>query len=93
MNDCDAVYRERAHLLALLAAHYPAHLQADPAAPNWPVLHLQLPTGQCTWHIGEADLDLFTHVRTDRHEAWDGHTTEEKYRRITELVSLRGAHV
>lgn len=92
MTDCDAVYRERACLLALLATHYPAHLQPDPEAPDWPVLHMQLPTGQATWHIGENDLDLFGHVRTDRHEPWDGHSTEEKYRRIAELTSLRGAH-
>lgn len=92
MSDCTPVYRERAYLLALLATHYPAHLQPDPAEPDWPVLHLQLPTGQCTWHIGEADLDLFTHVRTDRHEAWDGHSTEEKHRRIAGLTRLRAGH-
>lgn len=85
----DSVYRERAHLLALLTTHYPSHLQPDPAEPDWPVLYLILPTGQATWHISPDDLGLFDHVRTDIHEAWDGHTTEQKYERLAELTALR----
>lgn len=91
MSGCDAVYRERAHLLGLLAAVFPSHLQPDPAEPDWPVLYINLPTGQCTWHIGENDIDLFAHVRRDVYEPWDGHTTEEKYARVdgtTELVVM-----
>lgn len=86
----DALYRERSHLLALLATHYPAHLQPDPAQRSWSVLYLSLPTGQCTWHISEEDLDLFEHVRTDITEVWDGHTTAQKYGRVDELTDLRG---
>lgn len=88
---CDAVYRERAHLLSLLAAIFPSHIQPDPAEPDWPVLYIQLPTGQCTWHIRESDIELFAHVRRDVYEPWDGHTTEEKYERVdgaTELVVM-----
>lgn len=88
--NCDTVYRERAHLLALLATHYPSHIQPDPVEPDWPVLYLDLPTGQAAWHIGERDLGLFQHVRTDVYEPWDGHTTDEKYARIAELTRLRG---
>lgn len=86
-----SVYRERAHLLAHLATVYPAHLQPDPAEPDWPVLHVELPTGQACWHISEDDLDLFTHVRTDRFTAWDGHSTEEKYRRLDQATHQRAA--
>lgn len=85
----DFVYRERAHLLAHLATFYPAHLQADEDEPDWPVLCLQLPTGQAMWHISDADLDLFEGVRTDKLIPWDGHSTEEKYRRLHELTRLR----
>lgn len=82
----DSVYRERAHLLAHLAVIYPAHLQADPAEPDWPLLVLELPTGSATWHIADSDLDLFGHVRTDRFTPWDGHSTEEKYRRLDQAT-------
>lgn len=89
MSGLDEVYRERAHLLALLATHYPAHIQPDATDYHWPVLILRLPTGQCAWHISESDMDLFDHVRTDTYEPWDGHTTYEKYERIREWTNLR----
>ena len=91
MTDRNDVYRERAHLVAHLAALYPSHLQPDPAAPDWPVLYVSLPTGQATWHISENDLDLFTHVRTDMYEAWDGHTTQEKYERLDHATRIKAS--
>lgn len=83
----DDVYRERAHLLAHLAAVYPSHFQTDPEAPNWPVLLIKLPTGQACWHISAADLDLFNHVRAG-YEPWDGHTTAIKYQRLDDTTRL-----
>lgn len=88
MSDVDFVYRERAHLLAHLAAIYPSHLQPDAAAPDWPVLYINLPTGQACWHISEHDLDLFHHVRTDVVDTWDGHTTQAKYARLDRATLL-----
>ncbi|MFD6552768.1 hypothetical protein [Streptomyces sp. NPDC058398] len=78
----DAVYRERAHLVAHLAAVYPATIgYSDPSEPEWAVVSINLPTGQVTWHVAPDDMDLFAHV--DRGvEAWDGHDTEEKYARL-----------
>lgn len=78
-----AVYRERAHLVAHLAAIYPSVLVhgADVAEPDWPVLFVGLPTGQATWHIFAADLDLFEHV-PEGEATWDGHSTTEKYERV-----------
>lgn len=87
----DAAYRERAHLVALLAALYPAHIgYTDPAAIDWLVVTIETPTGQMSWHIAERDRDLFEHVRLVPavHNVWDGHTTEEKYRRLRELTAL-----
>lgn len=90
--DVDALYRDRAHLLALLALNYPAYIaHSDQANPNWPVLTLDLPTGQANWHLAARDLDLFPHVRREPDaelaaEAYDGHTTDQKHGRIVELV-------
>ena len=89
----DALYRERAHLLALLATHYPSHIQPDPVQTAWPVLYINLPTGQCCWHIDEKDMDLFGDVRTDIVQTWDGHTTEEKYNRVDALTQMRSQAV
>ncbi len=78
-----ALYRERHHLIAHLAASYPSVmvLNADPGEPDWPVLYLSLPTGQVSWHIAPADMDLFRHVPIGT-ATWDGHDVIEKYNRL-----------
>jgi hypothetical protein len=86
----DAVYRERAALVAHLAALYPAVIvsDADPAAPGWSVIYVDTPQGQMSWHLDVDDLDLFSHVPTvDDGPTWDGHTTEEKYQRLAALTA------
>lgn len=86
----DGAYRERAQLVAHFAALYPSHIgRTDPGAPDWPVLIVETPTGQMSWHIAERDLDLFGHVQPTgpEHRGWDGHTTEEKYERLRALTA------
>jgi len=88
----DAAYRERAQLLALLAAHYPAVLAPAPDVeePGWQILYLDLAGRQCSWHIAPADAAVVATVpqvdADDPRAAWDGHSTEEKYRRIAERI-------
>lgn len=86
------LYRERAHLLAVLAGLYPATLAySDPAEPALPVLTLETPAGQLTWHIKPLDLALFPHVPMvgpGRCPVWDGHSTETKLARLAELAGL-----
>lgn len=92
MPDPD-LYRERAYLVAHLAAVYPSHIGTDPAEPDWPVVYVEAGAGQLSWHISAADLPLFAHV--PRGEAgWDGHTTAQKYGRLdnlTRTLAARGA--
>lgn len=87
-----AVYRERARLIAFLAACYPSAitLDADPEASGWAVIYVDTPAGQMTWHLSERDLDLFPHVEKAGAEdpalpVWDGHTTAAKYERLARL--------
>lgn len=87
----DTVYRERAHLLAHLSALYPSHIQPDMSEPDWPVLYISFPTGQCCWHLNDSDLDLFGHVPVDVYEIWDGHTTDEKYERVDKATQAKAA--
>ena len=49
---------------------YQVGFDFDPAEPEWPVAMIQLPTGQVSWHTPRFP------------QRWDGHTTEEKYRRL-----------
>ena len=85
----DGAYRERAHLVALLAAQYPSHIgYTDPTSPDWAVVTVELDTGQACWHIAAEDMHVFAHVEpTPRYaRGWDCHTTEEKYARVDKLA-------
>lgn len=42
----------------------------DPEEPLWPVLYIELPTGQVSWHMPQHERE------------WDGHSTAEKLERI-----------
>lgn len=90
-----AAYRERARLVAHLAAQYPAVITyADQDEPDWPIVYVDTPAGQLSWHLSKADLDLFPHVSTVGHHdpraEWDGHTAEQKYERLAQLTTPTG---
>lgn len=84
----DGAYRERAHLVAWLAALHPAVIAPAPDVDEdgWQILYLRIGGKQASWHIAPRDADLFDHVGhvpiNDRRAQWDGHTTEEKYAHI-----------
>ena len=79
----DTAYTERARLVSHLASLYPSVLVLSGDETGWPLVYLSLPTGQASWHVNPDDLSLFDHVARGT-VVWDGHTTEEKYRRLTE---------
>lgn len=84
----DAAYRERAHLVAWLAASYPSVIVPAPDVdePGWQIVYLTVRGWQLSWHISPRDAVLFEHVEhvmaDDPRAQWDGHTTEQKYTRI-----------
>lgn len=82
------VYRERAHLVALLAALYPSSLAySDPDTPEWPVVTVETPAGQMSWHVAPDDVGLFDHLDGPAEGfEWDGHSTDEKYERMRDLT-------
>ena len=90
-NEMDALYRERAHLVSFVAALYPSIIIDH---EEWPIIYISTPEGQVSWHLKKSDLDLFKHVPYGYSmtcDAWDGHTTPEKYERIRQLVeSIHG---
>lgn len=96
----NAVYSERnkCALLAVrlaLAAGLVAGIGLDEKEePGWQhVLYIDLPTSQVSWHVPDsfvvegacADLPEYT-------RAWDGHDTQEKYRRVLDYrrVTMAG---
>lgn len=84
----DGAYRERAHLLALLASLHPSVIAPAPDVDEdgWQILYLRIGGKQASWHIAPRDAELFAHVEhvpaDDLRAQWDGHTTEQKYEHI-----------
>ncbi|MFJ2174364.1 hypothetical protein ACIOHE_15800 [Streptomyces sp. NPDC087851] len=84
----DGAYRERAHLVAWIAALHPAVIAPAPDVDEdgWQIVYITVGDWQMSWHISPRDAALFKdieHVRADDPRAlWDGHTTEAKYVRI-----------
>lgn len=96
------LYRERAQLLAWLAAREPGSVLApapDVKDPRWRILFLRTGHGewQMTWHIAPSDIALFSGVERveadDPRAQWDGHTTEQKYQRVRALVGILTARL
>jgi hypothetical protein len=89
----DAVYAERnAVVLAFAAAMeqlgYDVGQIVDEQEPDWPVLVIETPRGQVSWHMRAEEMP--PGVPRHPHD-WDGHTTEEKYRRLDRLVAVQFA--
>jgi hypothetical protein len=93
LADVGLVYRDRARVVAYLAALFPSVIAYnDEQVPDWPVIYVDTPQGQLSWHLATSDLDLFEHVEllpsgTEDHRAvWDGHSSDDKNGRLQNLV-------
>jgi hypothetical protein len=53
-----------------IAAGFEAGIRIDADQPEWPVVYIELPTGQVSWHMPQHTKEF------------DGHATGEKYLRI-----------
>jgi len=86
----NGAYTERNLLVAALAKLFPASLERHPAEDEWDddwrwIVFISLDTGQVSWHIHDSELHLFDHLPRETGVVWDGHTTDEKYARLTDL--------
>jgi hypothetical protein len=82
-GELDEVYRERNAVVAALirVGRYPSFLVPAPDAEGWWIVYAETPEGQVSWHVAASDLDLFWGVPA-AYAKWDGHDTDEKYRRL-----------
>lgn len=82
----NSIYRERNQLVAALSKLFPASLEPHVGAgvADW-VVRIDLPTGQAGWHIPTGQLWIFDHLPRSQGRAWDGHTNEEKYDRLSRI--------
>ena len=96
----DNAYWERNQLVSALSRLFPSFLSKHPEEDkewddDWrTIVIIKLPTNkaaekeinqQLSWHIHDTDIPMFDHLQY-RDFGWDGHTTEEKYRRLRDLI-------
>ena len=82
----NGAYIERNRVVALLASVFPSGLKRT-SIPDWDeewngCVYIDLPTGQASWHFHDCEAHLFSHLPPYEKD-WDGHTTEEKYDRVS----------
>lgn len=90
----NAVYAERNALVCALSKVWPSHLALHPDDPEWErdwmhIVCIHAPCGQLTWHIHDSEVPQYEHLEIKPAD-WDGHSTEEKYRRLAALHACRG---
>lgn len=73
----DQVYTERMVVVSMLTKlaqrlGYPCYIGNDEKAFGWPVVYIELPEGQVSWHIAEHDQHLFDHLELNVDSKWDG---------------------
>lgn len=77
-HDTDYVVRYglvfQAVSFAIMCGHT-AGIALDPAEPDWPVVYIELPTGQISWHMPRYANEF------------DGHTPANKFARIREYIA------
>ncbi len=86
--EVNAVYCERNKLVAALARFYPSGTRKT-AIEGWdPEWHgcvfIDTPQGQMSWHFHDSEAHLFAGLPAYT-KPWDGHTTDEKYKRLAAL--------
>ncbi|MCI5121240.1 MAG: hypothetical protein D3908_08640 [Candidatus Electrothrix sp. AUS4] len=61
-----------------------AGLRNDPESPGWPVLMIDLPTGQVGYHLPENEVVGEWPVYE---KDWDGHSLAEKRERVARFLA------
>lgn len=82
-------YQERNMVVALLARLYNGGTKKTDIK-DWDsewnnCVYIRTPFGQMSWHYHDSDTILFDKLPEFSGE-WDGHTTEEKYERLLDLI-------
>lgn len=85
VDKINEVYTERNMCISLIVRLAMAKGLKTGVRPNqdWPIVFVELPAGQVSWHIPEAEFHKYFPSMNEYDGEWDGHTTEEKYRRVT----------
>lgn len=94
LDRLSAVYRERAEVVAALAglarvAGWHVWVGDDDALmDDWPVLYIETPVGQCSWHYNSRDAELIERFRDAARGQWDGSQGSTKSERLQAISGM-----
>ena len=82
-------YRDRNYLVLMAArlaqeAGYQVGVNTDSDYPESPVVYIELPSGQVSWHLSPTHFASLSKLLPKHERAWGRHTTGEKQLRICE---------
>lgn len=85
VDKINEVYTERNMCVSLIVRMAMAHGFKTGVRPDkdWPIVFVELPAGQVSWHIPETEFHKYFPSMNEYDGEYDRHTTEEKYRRVT----------
>lgn len=84
-RDLNDAYMERNRLVQLLTYMFPSHIANQKERANSPVVYIETPTGQISFHYQPNCAFLFTHLEVREENSFDGHTTDLKWKRVEDL--------
>ena len=89
LEDAYADRNQAVQVLARLAKMlgYRVGIGIDLDEPEWPVLFVDLPTGQVSWHLPKDEV-LGKWLPYDGDLAWDGSDLQEKRQRLARFLAL-----
>lgn len=94
MADADEVYSQRNKAVSLLckfalALGFPCGYKHDYRDREWPVIFIDLPTGQVSWHVNVKEFTKLFNFLPEYEGSWDNHTTDQKHNRM-EVLEVSG---
>lgn len=79
----EELYDHRCLLFIKLAIHGGCPTAWKPGYPGWPVLFMETPAGQISYHFPEKFLPMVeTNIARDDNYKWDGHTSADVLSRL-----------
>ena len=79
----DELYAHRSLLFIKLAIHVPFPTAWKPHYPGWPVLFIETPEGQISYHFPEKYLPMVeANIERKDQYVWDGHTSADVLARL-----------
>jgi hypothetical protein len=85
----DELYEHRCLLFINFCLSHYVHAYWRPHYEGWPLIGMETPFGQVTYHVPEKYLPLFSTKIKQGGPEWDGHTSAQVVERLAKFAEMR----